>query len=283
MTGQFRIETDTMGEMKVPAERLWGAQTQRSLENFKIGEDRMPIELIHALALVKRAAAQVNLDLGKFKDPAIGKAIITAADEVIAGKHDAEFPLVVWQTGSGTQTNMNVNEVIANRASELLGGERGMGRKVHPNDQVNMGQSSNDVFPTAMHVAAVTALSRAPDSVGAAAALDAGAEGRDVSRHRQDRPHALDGRDSAHARPGDFRLGPASRQRPHARRRGDSTSLRAGPGRDGRRHGLERTPRVRHAGGRRARPAHGLPVRDRPQQVRGTLGTRRPALRPRRA
>ena len=158
MTGQYRIETDTMGEMKVPAERLWGAQTQRSLENFKIGEDRMPIELIHALALVKKASAQVNLDLGKFKDPAIARAIITAADEVIAGRHDAEFPLVVWQTGSGTQTNMNVNEVIANRASEILGGERGMGRKVHPNDQVNMGQSSNDVFPTAMHVAAVSAL-----------------------------------------------------------------------------------------------------------------------------
>jgi fumarate hydratase, class II len=158
MAGQFRVETDTMGEMKVPAERLWGAQTQRSLENFKIGEDRMPIELIHALALVKRASAQVNLDLGKFKDPAVAKAIITAADEVIAGRHDAEFPLVVWQTGSGTQTNMNVNEVIANRASEILGGERGMGRKVHPNDQVNMGQSSNDVFPTGMHVAAVMAL-----------------------------------------------------------------------------------------------------------------------------
>jgi len=158
MTGEFRIETDTMGEVKVPAERLWGAQTQRSLENFKIGEDRMPLELIHALAMVKRASAQVNLDLGKFKDPAIGKAIIAAADEVIAGKHNHEFPLVVWQTGSGTQTNMNVNEVIANRASELLGGDRGMSRKVHPNDHVNMGQSSNDVFPTAMHVAAVTAL-----------------------------------------------------------------------------------------------------------------------------
>jgi fumarate hydratase class II len=158
MTGQFRIETDTMGEMKVPSERLWGAQTQRSLENFKIGEDWMPIELIRALALVKRAAAQVNLELGKFKDPAIAKAIIAAADEVIAGRHDVEFPLVVWQTGSGTQTNMNVNEVIANRASEILGGERGMGRKVHPNDHVNMGQSSNDVFPTAMHVAAVSAL-----------------------------------------------------------------------------------------------------------------------------
>jgi fumarate hydratase class II len=153
-----RIETDTMGEVKVPADRLWGAQTQRSLENFKIVTDHMPLPLIHALALVKRASAQVNLDLGKFKDASIGKAIIGAADEVIAGKHDDEFPLVVWQTGSGTQTNMNLNEVIANRASELLGGERGMERKVHPNDQVNLGQSSNDVFPTAMHVAAVQAI-----------------------------------------------------------------------------------------------------------------------------
>jgi fumarate hydratase class II len=158
MTANTRIETDTMGEVKVPADRLWGAQTQRSLENFKIGTDRMPLPLIHALAQVKRASAQVNLDLGKFKDPAVGKAIITAADEVIAGRHDDEFPLVVWQTGSGTQTNMNLNEVIANRASELLGGERGMNRKVHPNDHVNLGQSSNDVFPTAMHVAAVEAI-----------------------------------------------------------------------------------------------------------------------------
>ena len=158
MTMSTRIETDTMGEVKVPADRLWGAQTQRSLENFKIGFDRMPLPLIHALALVKRASAQVNLDLGKFKDIALGKAIIAAADEVISGKHDDEFPLVVWQTGSGTQTNMNLNEVIANRASELLGGERGMDRKVHPNDHVNLGQSSNDVFPTAMHVAAALAL-----------------------------------------------------------------------------------------------------------------------------
>ena len=128
-----------MGKVDVPADRLWGAQTQRSLENFKIGGERMPLPLIHALAQVKRASAQVNLDLGKFKDAAIGKAIIAAADEVISGRHDAEFPLVVWQTGSGTQTNMNLNEVIANRASELLGGERGMGRKVHPNDHVNLG------------------------------------------------------------------------------------------------------------------------------------------------
>ena len=117
----------------------------------------MPLPLIHALAQVKRASAQVNLELGKFKHPEIGKAIIKAADEVIEGKHDAEFPLVVWQTGSGTQTNMNVNEVIANRASELWAA-RDMTGKVHPNDHVNMGQSSNDVFPTGMHVAAVTAL-----------------------------------------------------------------------------------------------------------------------------
>jgi fumarate hydratase class II len=158
MKSRTRTESDTMGPIDVSADRLWGAQTQRSLENFKIGDDRMPMALVCALAEVKRAAAQVNLDLGKFKDPAIGRAIITAADEVIEGRHPAEFPLVVWQTGSGTQTNMNVNEVIANRASELLGGERGMKRKVHPNDQVNMGQSSNDVFPTAMHVAAVGAL-----------------------------------------------------------------------------------------------------------------------------
>ena len=125
MTRHIRIETDTMGGIEVPADRLWGAQTQRSLENFKIGDERMPIALIHALAQVKRASAQVNLDLGKFKDPALGRAIIAAADEVIAGQHDGEFPLVVWQTGSGTQTNMNMNEVLANRASELMGGERG--------------------------------------------------------------------------------------------------------------------------------------------------------------
>src|SRR5271155_1785341 len=158
MASKFRVETDTMGEVQVPSDRLWGAQTQRSLENFKIGVERMPLELIHALALVKRAAAQVNLDLGKFKDPAIGQSIITAADEVKSGKHDAEFPLVVWQTGSGTQTNMNLNEVIANRANELLGGELGAKKPVHPNDHVNMSQSSNDSFPTAMHIAATMSI-----------------------------------------------------------------------------------------------------------------------------
>jgi len=152
-----RIEKDTFGPIEVPAEKLWGAQTQRSLTNFKISGERMPRALIHALALVKKAAALVNLDLGKL-DAKKGQGIIAAADEVLAGKHDDEFPLVVWQTGSGTQTNMNMNEVLANRASELLGGERGEGRLVHPNDDVNCGQSSNDVFPTAMHVAAVGAI-----------------------------------------------------------------------------------------------------------------------------
>jgi fumarate hydratase class II len=157
MSGGFRIERDTFGEIEVPAARLWGAQTQRSLELFRISGERMPLELLHALALVKRACATVNLALGAL-EPAKAEAIIAAADEVLAGRHDEEFPLVVWQTGSGTQTNMNMNEVLANRASELLGGSRGMGRLVHPNDDVNRSQSSNDVIPTAMHVAAVEAL-----------------------------------------------------------------------------------------------------------------------------
>jgi fumarate hydratase class II len=152
-----RMEKDTFGPIEVPAEALWGAQTQRSLQNFKISTEKMPPALIRALAQVKRAAAQVNMDL-KLLDAKKGKAIIEAADEVIKGQHPDQFPLSVWQTGSGTQTNMNMNEVLANRASELLGGPRGEERLVHSNDDVNKGQSSNDVYPTAMHVAAVPAL-----------------------------------------------------------------------------------------------------------------------------
>jgi len=154
-----RIEHDSFGPVDVPAARLWGAQTQRSLEHFRISNERMPAELIRALTLVKRAAATVNRELGEL-DAAIADAVIAAADEVLAGRHSDEFPLVVWQTGSGTQTNMNVNEVLANRASEILGGARGEGRRVHANDQVNRGQSTNDAFPTAMHVAAYEALVR---------------------------------------------------------------------------------------------------------------------------
>jgi len=152
-----RLEKDSFGTIEVPAERLWGAQTERSRRFFRISAERMPLPVIYALALVKKAAAAVNTELGLLAREK-AQAIEGAADEVLAGRHDTEFPLVVWQTGSGTQTNMNVNEVLANRASELLGGERGQKRLVHPNDDVNLGQSSNDVFPTAMHIAAARAL-----------------------------------------------------------------------------------------------------------------------------
>jgi fumarate hydratase class II len=152
-----RTEKDTMGPVEVPADRLWGAQTQRSLQNFEISGERMPPQLIRSLGIVKKAAALVNMDLGVL-DKKIGQAAVLAADEVIAGKHADEFPLVVWQTGSGTQTNMNMNEVLANRASEILGGPRGQERLVHPNDHVNRGQSSNDVFPSAMSLACTDAV-----------------------------------------------------------------------------------------------------------------------------
>ncbi|MGE3624272.1 MAG: class II fumarate hydratase [Bdellovibrionales bacterium] len=149
---QTRTETDSFGPIEVPAAHYWGAQTQRSLQNFKIGGQRMPLPLIHAYGALKKAAALANMKLGILDDK-IGDAIVKASEEVRMGKLDEDFPLVVWQTGSGTQTNMNVNEVISNRAIELLGGEKGSKKPVHPNDHVNMSQSSNDSFPTAMHIA----------------------------------------------------------------------------------------------------------------------------------
>ena len=152
-----RTESDSLGQIEVPAEHYWGAQTQRSLIHFSIGEDRMPKAVYHAYGYVKKAAALVNGAAGRL-DPKLTAATVAAADEVIAGELDSEFPLYVWQTGSGTQSNMNVNEVIANRASQLLGGELGSKRPVHPNDHVNMGQSSNDSFPTAMHIATLLAV-----------------------------------------------------------------------------------------------------------------------------
>src|SRR5271157_3770971 len=154
-----RTERDSFGPIAVPADRLWGAQTQRSLEHFHISTEKMPPALIRALLIVKRSAARVNVALGVLEAKK-ADAIVAAADEALAGGHAGEFPLSVWQTGSGTQTNMNVNEVLANRASELLGGERGEARKIHPNDDVNKSQSSNDVFPTAMSVASVEAVER---------------------------------------------------------------------------------------------------------------------------
>jgi fumarate hydratase class II len=153
MTKPTRTETDSFGPIEVAADRYWGAQTERSRNNFRIGDERMPRPLIAALAIVKRAAAETNRALGSL-DARRAKAIVQAAQEIIDGKRDDEFPLAVWQTGSGTQTNMNVNEVIANRANELLGGKRGAKSPIHPNDHVNMSQSSNDSFPTAMHIAA---------------------------------------------------------------------------------------------------------------------------------
>ena len=154
-----RIETDSFGPIEVPADRYWGAQTERSRNNFRIGEERMPRPIIRALAIVKQAAAQTNLELGLL-DARRAKAIVQAAAEIIDGKLDDHFPLSVWQTGSGTQTNMNVNEVIANRANEMLGAPRGAKSPIHPNDHVNMSQSSNDCFPTAMHIAAAEEISR---------------------------------------------------------------------------------------------------------------------------
>jgi fumarate hydratase class II len=151
-----RTETDTFGGIEVPANRYWGAQTQRSLQNFRIGTERMPAPLVHALGIVKQAAAETNLGLGLL-DKEIGGRIVAAAREVADGRLDDHFPLVVWQTGSGTQSNMNANEVISNRAIETLGGEMGSKKPVHPNDHVNMSQSSNDTFPTAMHIAAALA------------------------------------------------------------------------------------------------------------------------------
>ncbi|WP_126977533.1 class II fumarate hydratase [Frigidibacter oleivorans] len=147
-----RTETDSFGPLEVPADKYWGAQTQRSIMNFPIGWERQPVAIVRALGVIKQAAAEVNIATGKL-DPAIGQAMVQAASEVVAGKFDDNFPLVVWQTGSGTQSNMNANEVISNRAIEILGGTMGSKKPVHPNDHVNMGQSSNDTFPTAMHVA----------------------------------------------------------------------------------------------------------------------------------
>src|SRR5580700_7873392 len=154
-----RTETDSFGPIEVADDRYWGAQTERSRNNFRIGTEHIPLPVIHALAIVKLAAAQTNVALGSL-DARRGDAIVRAAQEIIDGKLDDHFPLSVWQTGSGTQTNMNVNEVIANRANEMLGGKRGAKAPIHPNDHVNMSQSSNDSFPTAMHIAAAQEISQ---------------------------------------------------------------------------------------------------------------------------
>ena len=205
MAQDSRTETDTFGPIEVAADRYWGAQAQRSLGNFKIGWEKQPLPIVRALGIVKRAAAETNMALGRL-DPKIGEAIVAAAQEVIDGKLDDHFPLVVWQTGSGTQSNMNANEVISNRAIEMLGGEMGSKKPVHPNDHVNMSQSSNDTYPTAMHIACAEEIAHGllPALQHLHKALDGKAEG--LGRHHQDRPHPHPGRDAADARPGVLRL-----------------------------------------------------------------------------
>ena len=175
---ETRTETDTMGPVEVPADALWGAQTQRSLQNFRIGGERLPLPLIRALGTVKRAAAEANRDLG-ILEPKLADAIVAAAQEVIDGKLDDQFPLVVWQTGSGTQSNMNANEVIANRAIQMLGGTVGSKAPVHPNDHVNKSQSSNDTFPSAIHIAAAGEVVRALLPALRAMQADLGAKAKD--------------------------------------------------------------------------------------------------------
>ena len=202
---KFRTESDSMGSIEVAADKYWGAQTQRSLQNFKIGGERMPIEVIHALAIVKAASAEVNFELGLLpKDKR--DLIVRAAEEVIAGKLDPHFPLVVWQTGSGTQTNMNVNEVISNRAIEMAKGVLGSKKPVHPNDDVNKSQSSNDTFPTAMHYRCGGGARRKVGSRGEGAAERARGEGARVSWDREDGAHPPPGRDAAHTRPRVLRI-----------------------------------------------------------------------------
>ncbi len=276
-----RTEKDTMGTIEVPSDRYWGAQTQRSLEHFRIGRDHFPREMIRALGILKKAAALVNRELGLLPEDK-ARAIVRAAEEVIEGKLDAHFPLVVWQTGSGTQTNMNANEVIANRANELLGGRLGSQQPVHPNDDVNRSQSSNDTFPTAMHIAAVEQLEgRLIPAVGAAAGHARG-EGARARRHREDRAHAPARRGAAHARAGDLGLGRASSTTasstceaalPHLRELALGGTA-VGTGLNAPRGFGERAA-ARDRGPDRA----GLRLRA--QQVRGARRPRRPGQRPR--
>ena len=235
-----RIESDSMGQIEVPANVYWGAQTQRSLLHFDIGRDVMPPELIHAFGILKKACALVNQDLGKLPaDKA--KLIVQAADEVIAGKLHDQFPLRIWQTGSGTQTNMNVNEVISNRAIELAGGEMGSKKPIHPNDDVNMSQSSNDTFPAAMHIAAaqrvkntlIPAIQNVHDAIAAKAK-----EFNDVVK---DRPHAFAGCRAADFRAGVWRVGQFAGARHQPAGASPGRSLRSSHWWNSGGHGVERS------------------------------------------
>ena len=213
-----RTESDSLGSIEIDAARYWGPQTERARRLVPYRHGAFPPGLIRAVGLQKQAAAEANLQLGQLPRD-IAEPIIAAANEIAEGKHDAEFPLPVWQTGSGTQTNMNANEVIANRANELLGKPRGSRAPVHPNDHVNRGQSSNDSFPTVMHIAAAEAVQRLIPSLRTLHRSLAARAAR-VGRYREDRPHPHDGRGARHAGPGIRRLGASggTRHRPAARR-----------------------------------------------------------------
>ena len=271
---ETRTETDSFGPLEVARHRYWGAQTQRSIQNFPIGWEKQPVAIVRALGVIKQAAAAVNIDLGDL-DPTLGRAIEAAAAEVAAGDWDDHFPLVVWQTGSGTQSNMNANEVISNRAIELLGGEIGSKAPVHPNDHVNMGQSSNDTFPTAMHVAtAVTARDVTLPGLRKlhGALADKAAE---FERHHQDRPHPHPGRDAADPRPGVRRLRLPGRAGHQARHPGAAQHLPARPGRHRGRHRPQRPQGLRREDRRPHRRDHRPALRHRPEQVRGARRQRR--------
>ena len=263
-----RMESDSMGKIEVPANVYWGAQTQRSLQHFDIGRDTMPPELIRAFGILKKACALVNQDLGKLPaDKA--KLIVQAADEVIAGKLDDQFPLRIWQTGSGTQTNMNVNEVISNRAIEIAGGEMGSKKPMHPNDHVNMSQSSNDTFPTAMHIAAaervknalIPAIKTVRDAIAAKAK-----EFEDVVKigrtHLQDAVPLTVGQEFS-------RLGQPARPRHQATGAGAGRALRSGDRRDRGWHGIEHASGIRRARGEEDRRTDGTSLPLASEQVRG--------------
>jgi hypothetical protein len=248
----------------VDAERLWGAQTERSRRTSGSPGERMPRELVHALVLVKKAAALVHVELGVL-DAAKGRAIVAAADEVLAGRWDSEFPLVVWQTGSGTQTNMNVNEVLANRASEILGGERGEKRLVPPERRRQPRPVHERRLPHRDPRGRHRRSAPRGDPGARGAPRHAARQGRGLRRRRQDRPHAPDGRDAAHARAGDLRLGAAARAGRGAARAGAAGPPGAGARRHRRRHRPQRAPRARPARRAEARRAHRPSLRRRPR------------------
>ena len=280
-----RTETDSMGAIEVDARRYWGAQTQRSLHHFSIGEGRPHAARGRARdGRPEEGGGPGEPGRRQASTPSSRDLIVAAADEVIDGKLDDHFPLFVWQTGTGTQTNMNVNEVISNRAIEMAGGEMGSKKPVHPNDHVNMSQSSNDTFPTAMHIAAAEEIVRRLLPSVTRAARRARGAGRGVRRHREDRPHAPAGRRPAHARPGVRRLRRAARRRhraDRARRCPGCYELAIGGTAVG--TGLNAPPGVRRGRGREDRRADRAAVRLGAEQVRRARGARRDRVRVRRA